>query len=68
MFAHVDEAKCLAGGVQCPLHHGLRGAHEGVDSSVGGGPGVNIQQAAAGSAPDGCGNGIYYLGKSKKGG
>lgn len=63
MFAHVDEAKSLAGSVQCPLHHSLWGAHKGVNRSVGGGPRVHIQQAAAGGAADGCGNGIDYLGK-----
>lgn len=66
MFAHVDEAKSLAGGVQRPLHHCLRGAHKGVDRAVGGGPGVDIQQAAARGATDGCGNGIDHLGKREK--
>lgn len=66
MFAHVDEAKSLAGSVQRPLHHHLRGAHKGVDRSVGGSSGVDIQQAAAGGAADGCGNGIDHLGKREK--
>lgn len=66
MFAHVDETKSLAGGVQCPLHHCLWGAHKGVDRSVSGGPGVDIQQAAAGRAANGFGDGIDHLGKREK--
>lgn len=61
MFAHVDEAEGLPGGVQRSLHHGLRRAHEGVDGPVGGGSGVDVQQAAAGGAGDGCRDGIDYL-------
>lgn len=66
MFAHVDEAKSLAGAVQRPLHHRLRGAHKSVDRSVGGGSGVDVQQAAAGGATDGCCDGIDHLGKQQK--
>lgn len=66
MFAHVDEIKSLAGGVQCPLNHRLWGAHKGVDCSVSGGPRVDIQQAAAGGAANGCGDGIDHLGKQEK--
>lgn len=66
MFAHVDEIKSLAGSVQCPLHHRLWGAHKGVDRSVSGGPGVDIQQAAAGGAADGSGDGIDHLAKQEK--
>lgn len=61
MFAHVDEAEGPLGGVQRSLHHGLRRAHEGVDGPVGGGPGVDVQQAAARGAGDGCRDGIDHL-------
>lgn len=61
VFAHVDEADGLPGGVQRPLHHGLRGAHESVDGAVGGGAGVDVQQAAARGAADGRRDGIDDL-------
>lgn len=66
MFAHVDEAEGLPGSAQRPLHHRLRGAHKGVDGAVGGGPGVNVQQAAARGLGDGCRDGIYHLNGSHK--
>lgn len=66
MFAHVDEAEGLAGGVQRPLHHRLRAAHKGVDGAVGGGSGVDVQQAAAHRAGDGRGDGIDHLERNEK--
>lgn len=66
VFAHVDEAEGLPGGVQRCLHHGCRGAHEGVDGPVGGGSGVDVQQAAASGAGDGCWDGIDHLKHQEK--
>lgn len=65
MFAHVDEAEGPAGSVQRPLHHGLWGPHKGVDGPVGGGPRVDVQQAAAGGLRDGGGDGIDHLSRGR---
>lgn len=65
VVAHVNEAEGLAGGVQRPLHHRLRGAHEGVDGAVGGGSGVDVQQAATRRAADGRGDGIDHLERTR---
>lgn len=61
MLAHVDEAEGLPCGAQRSLHHGLWRAHKGVDGSVGGGAGVDVQQAAASGAADGRRDGIDHL-------
>ena len=61
MSAHVNEAEGLTGSVQRSLHHRLRRTHEGVDGAVGGGSGVDVQQAAAAGAGDGRRDGVDHL-------
>lgn len=65
MFAHVDEPEGLPGGIERALHHGFRRAHEGVDGSIGGGSGVDVQQAAAGGPSDGRRDGVDHLTRKK---
>ena len=52
MRAHVDAGMGHAGGGQRPLHHRLRPAHERVDGAVRGAPGIDVEERAAGGAPD----------------
>lgn len=66
VFAHVNKGEGLLGGVQCPLHHVLRGPDKGVNRSVGGGSRVHVQQAAPWGVPDRCSNGIDDLKREKK--
>lgn len=65
VFAHVNKGEGLSGGVQCPLHHVLRGPDKGVNRSVGGGSRVHVQQAAPRGVPDRCSNGIDDLKRKK---
>lgn len=53
VLTHVNELPSHAGCAQCPFNNSLRGSHKGVNSTVGGGTSIHIQQCAAWCPGDG---------------
>lgn len=51
--AHVNELPGHTGRTQCPFDNGLGGSHESVDSAVGGGTSIHVQQHTARRPGDG---------------